>query len=174
MKKVFLFVLCGAALGFGQTKAERDKAVHDLRRVLELKFDMSPRIALPRGGTAPADIPPVEKLTVQLDGQRAMVQVPRSVSAPMIFVDERWRFDMSRMPELYKLSREEIMRQDKEVTTIYRAVSELASKGTFKTFGTATILIAGIETMHMIKKGQLSCPGGLAFSAADYFYSLAS
>jgi hypothetical protein len=44
----------------------------------------------------------------------------------------------------------------------------------FKTFATATSLIAGIETMHMIKKGQLRCPGGLAFSAADYFYSLAS
>lgn len=27
--------------------------------------------------------------------------------------------------------------------------------------------------MHMIKKGQLLCPSGLAFSAADYFYSLA-
>jgi len=34
-------------------------------------------------------------------------------------------------------------------------------------------LIAGIETMHMIKKGQLRCPDGLAFSDADYFYSLA-
>jgi hypothetical protein len=28
--------------------------------------------------------------------------------------------------------------------------------------------------MHMIKKGQLRCSGGLAFSAADYFYSLAT
>jgi transposase-like protein len=44
----------------------------------------------------------------------------------------------------------------------------------FKTFDTAASLIAGIETVHMIKKGQLGCPGGLAFSAADYFYSLAS
>ena len=31
------------------------------------------------------------------------------------------------------------------------------------------ISIAGIETMHMVKKGQLGCPGGLAFSTADYF-----
>jgi putative transposase len=38
----------------------------------------------------------------------------------------------------------------------------------------ATKIIAGIETMHMIKKGQLGCPGGLAFSPADYFYSLAA
>jgi transposase-like protein len=44
----------------------------------------------------------------------------------------------------------------------------------FKTFGTAASLIAGIEAVHMIKKGQLGCPGGLAFSAADFFYSLAS
>ena len=34
-------------------------------------------------------------------------------------------------------------------------------------------LIAGIETMHMVKKGQLHCPGGQAMSAAEQFYSLA-
>jgi hypothetical protein len=28
--------------------------------------------------------------------------------------------------------------------------------------------------MHMIKKGQLRCPKGLAVSAADHFYSLAT
>ena len=44
----------------------------------------------------------------------------------------------------------------------------------FKSFGSAVKIIAGIETMHMVKKGQLGCPGGLAFSAADYFYSLAT
>jgi putative transposase len=44
----------------------------------------------------------------------------------------------------------------------------------FKSFGSAARIIAGIETMHMVKKGQLRCPGGLAFSAADYFYSLAT
>ncbi len=44
----------------------------------------------------------------------------------------------------------------------------------FKTFASAKRLIAGIETMHMVKKGQLGCPGGLAFSPADYFYSLAT
>ena len=43
----------------------------------------------------------------------------------------------------------------------------------FKSFRSAARLIAGIETMHMIKKGQLRCPGGLEFSHADYFYSLA-
>ena len=44
----------------------------------------------------------------------------------------------------------------------------------FKAFASAVKIIAGIEVMHMIKKGQLRCPGGLAFSAADHFHSLAS
>lgn len=43
-----------------------------------------------------------------------------------------------------------------------------------KSFLSARILIAGIETMHMIKKGQLDCPGGQAMSAANQFYSLAA
>lgn len=30
----------------------------------------------------------------------------------------------------------------------------------FKTARCARILIAGIETMHMIRKGQLACPKG--------------
>jgi putative transposase len=43
----------------------------------------------------------------------------------------------------------------------------------FKTFRCASILIAGIETMHMIRKGQLDCPAGQASSAASQFCSLA-
>jgi len=43
----------------------------------------------------------------------------------------------------------------------------------FKDFGCASKLIAGIEIMHMIKKGQLSGPECQASSAADQFYSLA-
>jgi transposase-like protein len=43
----------------------------------------------------------------------------------------------------------------------------------FKSFNCARILIAGIETAHMIKKGQLDCPEGKASSAASKFYSLA-
>ena len=43
----------------------------------------------------------------------------------------------------------------------------------FKVFRCARILIAGIETMHMIKKGQLECHDGEALSAADQCYSLA-
>ena len=43
----------------------------------------------------------------------------------------------------------------------------------FKSFWSARIIIAGIETMHMIRKGQLDCPGGQTMSAANQFYSLA-
>ena len=43
----------------------------------------------------------------------------------------------------------------------------------FKSFWSARIPISGIETMHMIKKGQLRCPDGSTVSAADQFYSLA-
>ena len=44
----------------------------------------------------------------------------------------------------------------------------------FKTFESARKVIAGIETMHMIKKGQLGCHQGLVVSDADRFYSLAT
>jgi transposase-like protein len=43
----------------------------------------------------------------------------------------------------------------------------------FKSFWSAQKLLAGIETMHMVKKGQLDCPKGQPMSAADQFYSLA-
>lgn len=42
----------------------------------------------------------------------------------------------------------------------------------FKDFHCARRLIAGIEIMHMIKKGQLDCPKDRTLSAADQFYSL--
>ena len=37
----------------------------------------------------------------------------------------------------------------------------------------ARIIIAGIETMHTIRKGQMDCPAGQPMSAAQQFYSLA-
>ena len=43
----------------------------------------------------------------------------------------------------------------------------------FKSFRSARILIAGIETMHMIKKGQMDCPTGSTAPAVNQFYSLA-
>jgi len=42
-----------------------------------------------------------------------------------------------------------------------------------KTFRCARALVADIETMHMIRKGQLDAPEGQASSAASQFYSLA-
>ena len=43
----------------------------------------------------------------------------------------------------------------------------------FKSFGCACILIAGIEVMHMIRKGQLGEVIDQASSSANQFYSLA-
>jgi hypothetical protein len=43
----------------------------------------------------------------------------------------------------------------------------------FKTFHCAQIIIAGIETMHMIRKNQLGDIKDQASSAANLFYSLA-
>jgi putative transposase len=43
----------------------------------------------------------------------------------------------------------------------------------FKTFRCARILLAGIEIMHMIAKGQMKCASGTHPSAADQFYNLA-
>jgi transposase-like protein len=43
----------------------------------------------------------------------------------------------------------------------------------FKSVRCARILLAGIETMHMIRKGQLARPNGTLASAAEQFYFLA-
>jgi transposase-like protein len=43
----------------------------------------------------------------------------------------------------------------------------------FKSFWSAQKLIVGIETMHMVKKGQLHCPRGKTMSAAAQFHSFA-
>jgi transposase-like protein len=44
----------------------------------------------------------------------------------------------------------------------------------FKSFHSAARILAGIETMHMIKKGQLEYHNGQVASAAEQFYSLAT
>ncbi|MEA3134453.1 MAG: putative transposase, partial [Gammaproteobacteria bacterium] len=44
----------------------------------------------------------------------------------------------------------------------------------FKTFRCARILLAGIELMHMIAKGQMKCARGIHLSGADQFYDLAT
>ncbi len=43
----------------------------------------------------------------------------------------------------------------------------------FKSFWSAQTIIAGIETMHMIRKGQMTYSKVKPMSAANQFYSLA-
>jgi putative transposase len=70
------------------------------------------------------------------------------------------------------------LRQSKYLNNIveqdHRAIKRLVRLMLgFKTFRCARAVIAGIETMHMIKKGQLNGSKDRAWSAADKFYSLA-
>jgi transposase-like protein len=70
------------------------------------------------------------------------------------------------------------MRQSKYLNNIveqdHRAIKRIVRPMLgFKSFGCARILIAGIETMHMIRKGPFDRPMGQALSAANQFYSLA-
>ena len=70
------------------------------------------------------------------------------------------------------------LRQSKYLHNIveqdHRAIKKVARPMLgFKSFRCASILIAGIETMHMIKKGQLDRPKAQASTAASQFYSLA-
>jgi IS30 family transposase len=44
----------------------------------------------------------------------------------------------------------------------------------FKSFWSARVIIAGIETMRMIRKGKLDRPGGQTISTANQFRSLAA
>ena len=71
-----------------------------------------------------------------------------------------------------------VMRQNKYFNNIveqdHRAIKRITRPMMgFKSFWSARIIIAGIETMHMVKKGQMNGPNGQTMSAADQFYSLA-
>jgi putative transposase len=44
----------------------------------------------------------------------------------------------------------------------------------FKDFHCARVILGGIETMHMIRKGQMKIVGKTPPSAAQKFYSLVS
>ena len=71
-----------------------------------------------------------------------------------------------------------LMRQCKYLNNIveqdHRAIKRITRPMLgFKSFWSARIIIAGIETMHMIRKGQMNCPEGSAMSVAQQFYSLA-
>ena len=70
------------------------------------------------------------------------------------------------------------MRQSKYLNNIveqdHRAIKRITRPMLgFRTFRCARILIAGIEVMHMIRKGQLGAIKDQASSAANQFYSLA-
>lgn len=70
------------------------------------------------------------------------------------------------------------MRQSKYLNNIveqdHRAIKRITRPMLgFKTFRCAGILIAGIEVMHMIRKGQLGGIKDPVSSAANQFYSLA-
>ena len=72
-----------------------------------------------------------------------------------------------------------LMRQTKYLNNIieqdHRAIKRITRPMMgFKSFWSARINIAGIEAMHMIKKGQMDCQGGQTMSAANQFYSLAA
>jgi transposase-like protein len=72
-----------------------------------------------------------------------------------------------------------LMRQCKYLNNIveqdHRAIKRVTRPMMgFKNFRCAQTLIAGIETMHMIRKGQMkSGPEGQVLSKAEQFYSLA-
>jgi len=57
----------------------------------------------------------------------------------------------------------------------HRAVKRIAKPMLgFKSFNAARRTLAGVELMHMIKKGQMVAAGGQKLSAAAQFYSLAA
>src|SRR5665811_357999 len=66
-----------------------------------------------------------------------------------------------------------LMRQNKYLNNIveqdHRAIKRITRPMLgFKSFWSARIIIAGIETMHMLRKGQMDCPAaGSTASAAD-------
>ena len=71
-----------------------------------------------------------------------------------------------------------IVRQVKYLNNIveqdHRAIKRVTKPMlNFKSFCAAKCVLAGIELMHMIRKGQLVLKGGIELSIADQFYALA-
>lgn len=71
-----------------------------------------------------------------------------------------------------------LLRQNKYLNNLieqdHRAVKRITRPMMgFKSFRCARAIIAGIETMHMIRKGQMADPKVQASSKADQFYGLA-
>ncbi|MSQ56784.1 MAG: IS6 family transposase [Limnohabitans sp.] len=72
-----------------------------------------------------------------------------------------------------------VLRQSKYLNNIveqdHRAVKRVTRPMPgFKSFWSARTIITGMETMHMIRKGQMHSPKGSTLSAANQFYSLAA
>jgi putative transposase len=61
-----------------------------------------------------------------------------------------------------------VVQDHRAITRITRAIP------VFKSFWSARIIIAVIETMHMIRKGQMDGNDCKTMSAANHFYSLAA
>ena len=61
-----------------------------------------------------------------------------------------------------------------EKITIDQSGANTAAIESVKANACVDILIAGIETLHMIRKGQMHRPAGSTVSAADQFDSLAT
>ena len=71
-----------------------------------------------------------------------------------------------------------IIRQVKDLTTIIEQDHSAVKRVTrptlgFKSFHTAQRTLAGIELMHMLRKGQMSDGAGKGLTTTEPFYSLA-
>jgi transposase-like protein len=72
------------------------------------------------------------------------------------------------LPLIEKVSRKHKLEQD------HRAIKRVTRPMlNFKSFRSASNVLAGIEFMHMIRKGQFAIDGAAAMSFADQFYALA-
>ena len=78
------------------------------------------------------------------------------------------------MPEVkYRSSNAEVKYLNNTVEQDHRAIKRVTKPMlNFKSFRAAINVLAGIELMHMIRKGQLLLEGCSELSFADQFYAL--
>ena len=72
-----------------------------------------------------------------------------------------------------------LMQQNKHLNNIARQEHRAVKRVTrpmlgYMSFWSNKIFITGIETMRMLRKGQMDCPGTLTVSAVNQFYSLSA
>ena len=82
------------------------------------------------------------------------------------------------MKSISEVKHRSIVRQVKYLNNVvergHRAVKRVTRPMlNFKSFRSAKNVLAGIELMHMIRKGQLLLQGGIKLSSRDKFYALA-